>query len=101
VEYITADGGKIPNLGEKSVNGLSAEGHKMAIRFQVASVSKPLISVAKLTAAGHKVTFGEDSGSIVNGTTGTETVFEKKDGVFVMRIWMPRSNATATPFTRQ
>ena len=56
-EYITADGGRIPNLGEKQVAGLSDTGTNMNIKFQVTSVDKPWVAVSTLTAAGHEVTF--------------------------------------------
>ena len=93
MEYVTADGSKLLNIGEKKVNGLSTEGRNVDIKFQVASISQPLISVAKLTAAGCRVDFGKESGSITN-PGGSKTLFEKKNGVFVLRIWMPTSGGT-------
>jgi hypothetical protein len=91
VEYICADGGRIPNLGEKAVGGLSDEGQKLAIVFQVANVDRPLIAVSKLTAAGHDVWFGRTHGVITNGTTGHSTTFFKKNGVYVLKVWTPRA----------
>ena len=81
MEYVCADGGRIPNLGEKSVGGLSDEGQKLAITFQVANVDRPLIAVSKLTAAGHDVWFGKTYGVITNGTTGQSTQLTKKNCV--------------------
>ncbi len=63
VEYVCADGGHIPNLGEKLVGGVSDERHMLSINFQVACVDKPLIAVSKLTAAGHEVWLGRRTAS--------------------------------------
>ena len=90
VEYVCADGGRICNMGEKSVSGLSDEGVKLAINFQVTTVDRPLIAVSKLTAAGHQVWFGQDFGTITHGVTGKSTKFHRKNGVYVLKIWVPR-----------
>jgi hypothetical protein len=89
VEYVCADGGRIPNLGEKLVGGVSDDGHKLSINFQVANVDKPLIAVAKLTEAGHEVWFGKTWGVIKHGTTGRCTGFSRKNGVYVIKVWVP------------
>jgi hypothetical protein len=90
-EYVCADGGRIPNMGEKSVPGLSDAGTRLAIKFQVTTVDRPLIAVSKLTAAGHIVKFGNQNGTITHGATGKQTQFRKKNGVYVLRIWVPRA----------
>jgi hypothetical protein len=90
-EYITADGARIRNQGEKLVPGLSDEGSSMSINFQVTQVEMPLIAVSKLTAIGHQVWFGGDHGYITHGSSGKHTKFFKKKGVFVLRIWVPRA----------
>jgi hypothetical protein len=99
VEYICADGGRIPNIGEKLVGGVSDEGHKLSINFQVACVDRPLIAVSKLTAAGHDVWFGKTYGVITNGATGQSTVFKKKNGVYVLKMWSPRSPVACSPLS--
>ena len=96
VEYVCADGGRIPKLGEKSINGLSEEGQKLAINFQVTSVDRPLIAVSRLTAVGHDVWFGKDYGVITHGVTGKHTTFLKKNGVYVLKVWIPAAATAAT-----
>ena len=96
-EYICADGGRIPNMGEKLVCGVSEEGSKLSINFQVTTVDKPLIAVSKLTAAGHQVWFGKQHGVITHGVTGKTTTFEKKNGVYVLRVWAPKPATARTP----
>ena len=100
-EYITADGGRIRNMGEKAVNGVSDEGGKLSINFQVTSVDRPLIAVSKLTAAGHQVSFGRESGTMKHGVTGKATKFQKKNGVYVLRVWVPTSSELPSGGSRQ
>ena len=88
-EYVCADGGRIPNLGEKVVRGLTTEGGAMNIKFQVTQVENPLLSVAKLTSAGHSVEFGDHGGVITHGKTRATTTFVKKNGVYVLDVWVP------------
>ena len=73
------------------VPGLSDEGSSMSINFQVTQVEMPLIAVSKLTAVGHQVWFEGDHGVIKHGSSGKQTKFFKKKGVFVLRIWVPRA----------
>ena len=81
--YEIADGTEIPNLGEKLMPVVTAEGAWKGLRAQVADVSKPLQSVRSLVKSGHVVVFGdgEDAESyIVNKVTGERTAV-KDDGV--------------------
>ena len=97
VENVCADGGRIHNVGEKSVKSLSDDGVKLNVTFQVAAVDRPLISVAKLTAAGHRVRFEPDHATIVNIASGRKTHVEKKNGVYVLRMWVPAAAQLSEP----
>ena len=44
--YQTADGGKIPNLGQQLLRGCTDESHPCGLTMQVADVTMPLLSVA-------------------------------------------------------
>mgnify|MGYP001343074699 CR=1 FL=1 len=70
VMYTTADGGEIPNLGEK---------------FQLADVRKPLIAVSALTAKGHKVEF-DTTGGWIRPSKGQPIRFQKQNGVYMMEL---------------
>jgi hypothetical protein len=97
-EYVTADGGRLYNFGEKAVTGQTGDGERLSILFQVTSVDKPLIAVSKLTAAGHHVHFEKNGGVVTHGSTGRSTAFEKKNGVYILKIWVPQAAAdVATP----
>ena len=34
--------------------------------------------------------FGQDFGTITHGVTGKSTKFHRKNGVYVLKIWVPR-----------
>ena len=57
--------------------------------FQVAEVSRPLIGVGRVCEMGNRVIFGSSGGIIKNLSTGAETRFERKDGVYVFTLWIP------------
>ena len=86
VMYEIANGDEIPNLGEKLMPVVTAEGAWKGLLAQVADISKALQSVRSLVKAGHAVVFGDDDENggtcsyIVNKVTG-ECTSVKDDGV--------------------
>ena len=100
MEYICADGTRIQNIGEKMTPGITDEGAKFKVNFQVTDVDRPLIAVSKRTAAGYDVWFSEKFGAITS-KNGKETKFIKKRGVYVLRMWAPRSPETVPGGRRQ
>ena len=90
-EYVTADGARLPNMGEKAVKALSDEGAPLAVKFQVTLVDKPLLAVSMLTAAGHEVSFHERGGTITNKANGKTTVFKRQNNVYVLPMWVRRN----------
>ena len=57
-EFLMGDGGTIPNLGQSELN-LTDEAVDRDIKsvFQIAAVTRPLMSVGKICDEGHSVTF--------------------------------------------
>ena len=98
VTYEVANGEEIPNLGEKLMPVVTAEGTWRGMRAQVADVSKALQSVRTLVRAGHMVVFGDgddgDGNYIVNKITG-EFTSVKDDGTnYLLGLYIaPRSEA--------
>ena len=99
VEYVCADGGKIPNLGAKDVRSVTDNGGKLNVRLQVTQVDRPLLAVSKAVDAGHEVVFTNKGGFITHGATGCKTPFVKKNGVYTLNLWVPTS--TKSGGTRQ
>ena len=70
------------------------------MKIQSAAVSRPILSVARLVGNDNEVSFSKIGGSIKNRTTGREVHFERKHGVYVLRVWLrtgpdPGTQATA------
>lgn len=84
--YRAANGARIPNLGQQTVSFRTAEGHDCSLRFQVAGVERPLVSVSQLGRTGHKVEFGADGGSIVHQETGRRIHLARVGGVYLLKM---------------
>ena len=56
-KYCAADGSPIAHLGPLVAEGMSDEGTALKIDIDIGKVTRPLISVFKMTSAGHKVRF--------------------------------------------
>ena len=55
VTYYTASGHPLPNLGEVTLSGKTADGLGLNMTMQVAGVKKTLASVRKMCEAGNRV----------------------------------------------
>ena len=88
VKYTTADGGIIPNQGERLISFFSREQTPCKVRFQITDVKRPLLAVSALTASGHTVEFNDDGGK-VRLTNGKEIGFIKQNGVYLLEMWVP------------
>jgi hypothetical protein len=89
VYYTAANGGKLYNLGQTHVPISMSNGSRTMATFQVADVSRPLMSVSKVCEMGNRVVFGAGGGYIMNIQTGATTRFETKDGIYVFKMWIP------------
>ena len=94
VTYTTADGGEIPNLGEKKVSYKTFEGHSVCSIFQVADVRRPLLSVHRLTSSGYNVRFSEQGGTITHPDRKGAIGFKRRGGLYILDMWV-------APFQRQ
>ncbi len=98
VTYEVANGEEIPNLGERLLAVMTAEGTTRGLRAQVADVSKPLQAVRQLTRTGHLVVFGDgpegDDHYVLNRFTGERNEI-KDDGInYLMGLYiMPPEEA--------
>ncbi len=73
VEYEVASGDTLPNLGEKKMAVLTAEGTLRGYTSQCADVSKPLQAVRALLESKHAVCFGLGDGDdhlVINKVSG-------------------------------
>ena len=96
VQYASATGEEILNLGEVVLPVITAEGTKRRMRLQ-ATVSRPLASVKRTCEAGHTVVF-DDTGSfilnfILNKATGEINALREECGNYMLDLWVPPTNA--------
>ena len=73
------DGGTIPNMGESQLT-LSDQNRDLTSVFQIASVTRPLMSVGRICDQGHSITFDAVM-AVVHAADGTELCkFERQNG---------------------
>ena len=75
------DGGTIPNLGQSKLNLTDDKiDRDLESVFQIAAVTRPLMSVGKICDGGHTVTFS-DVMAVVNDKDGAELArFHRSNG---------------------
>ena len=88
MKYTSASKHKLPNLGQQAIHACTEDGHMTDVLFQVADVSKPLISVSALCERGNRVIFGKAGGIVKNLRTGTETAFYRQNGIYILSMWL-------------
>lgn len=96
VRYEVADGTLMENEGEKEFVAMTEEGNTRKLVGQVCGVNKSLLSVRKVTGAGNTVVFKKGYGWIENDKSGEKTWMEEKDGMYVVRLWVPRDQGGFT-----
>ena len=84
--YRAANGSRLPNLGQQVASFRTPEGLNRSLRFQIAGVERPLISVAQLAKTGHRVEFGADEGHIVHVPSGQRLRLQRTGGVYLLRM---------------
>ena len=96
--YRAANGARLPNLGQQVAAFRTPEGLNRSLRFQIAGVERPLISVAQLAKTGHRVEFGAEEGHIVHVPSGQRLRLQRTGGVYLLRMLVkdsrPASSAT-------
>ena len=79
-KFLMGDGGEIPNLGQKSLNLCDHKGNNVKSIFQIAAVTRPLMSVGRICDEGHEVTFNATV-AVVKDKGGSEICrFERQPG---------------------
>ena len=90
---------KLPNLGQQQLHACTHEGLDTEVLFQIADVSKPLVSVSAICELGNRVIFGRGGGVVQNLASGHETPFQRKNGIYVLEMWL--LDDSSAPFHRQ
>ena len=102
VRYETADGTEIENEGQKSFYAMGERGFLRRLQMQLAPVSKPLLSVKRMTELGHNVSFDEEGGWIVDRNSGEHVWLRPEGGMYMLRLWVYKGGKELPPnFGRQ
>ena len=84
-KYMSASGETLKNLGEKKVEVITNEGMKANATFQIADVTRPLCSIARVCDQGNTVVFTSTGGFIEN-VHGARTHFERSNNVYTLEF---------------
>ena len=90
--YLAAGGERIHNLGQQTLNVVTNEGHKATTVYQIAEVTRPLTAVGATCDKGNFVVYGPGGGCIYNLTTGIQTNFSRRGGIYELDLWMKTNN---------
>ena len=88
--YRAANGKPIKNYGQRKITGLTNQGKEIKTKMVVADVTKVLASVAKMVECGNTVVFDENESYVMHKRTGVKTPIEKRNGMFVIDMWVKR-----------
>ena len=88
VNYASATGQPIPNLGEQRLPLCTVEGTLRSMTFQAAPVARPLGSVKRMMESGHRVVFDPEGCYIENKTSGEINWLREENGNFMMDMWI-------------
>ena len=103
--FVTAGGGRLRNRGQLKLNLRADNGRKgrdVRLTFQVANVTRPLLSVSKICDAGFVVKFTSEM-AIVEDKKGKEVCrFIRRKGLYIasMKLRNPKFRAKETDFRR-
>ena len=88
VNYASATGQPIPNLGEQRLPLCTSEGSLRSMTFQATPVSRALGSVKRMNETGHVVVFDGQNSYIQNKVTGEVNWLREENGNYLMDLWI-------------
>ena len=83
----------IPNEGEKRIMAVTEEGVEKRLILRVCDVNQGLISASKSASSGNRVILDDDGSYVENKSSGQKTWVEKRDGMYIMSLWVRRPKA--------
>ena len=98
--WVSASKHRLKNLGQQKIKACTEEGEETEVLFQIADVSKPLVSVASICERGNRVLFGKVGGVVQNLRTGREIPFYRRNGIYILTMWLQDGDEPEQPFAR-
>ena len=71
------------------------------MKVQVCDVNKALLSVKKVTKAGHRVVLEEDGGYIEDKVTKEKMWLRQENGMYLLKLWVKKAGKSSEGFARQ
>ena len=88
--FVVGNGHNIPNKGEVHLNLDAGKGPLQAI-FQVAGITRPLMSVSKICDQGLRCIFDDDKATVTDKKTGSVVCeFQWRGGLYVATMTLKR-----------
>ena len=102
-KYFGADGTPIDEFGQLTINAVLDEGSEMKTTFDVAKITRPLLSVNQITQNGHQVIFGLKDSYIKLMGSSKRIPMRAEGRLYMLDMWVkiPASLAEKSPFVRQ
>ena len=89
LKYRAANGSPINNYGERLVKGVTDDGQKTSMAFQIADVRTPLASVYQIVKAGNRVIFEKGQSRVENLSNHRVTPIRENHGSYEFDLWLP------------
>ena len=102
-KYFGADGSPIDEYGQLTVNAVLGEGSEMKTTFDIAKITRPLLSVNQISQNGHQVIFGKSESYIKLQGSNKRVPLRAEGRLYMLDMWVkiPASIAEKSPFVRQ
>ena len=83
--YIVGNGAPVPNMGQVSIN-MDHHGTPLKSTFQVAAITRPLMSVGKICDQGLKCLFEREKATVLSQDGVQVCEFERRGGLYVATL---------------
>ena len=102
-KYFGADGSPIDEYGQLTINAVLEEGAEMKTSFDIAKITRPLLSVNQISQNGHQVIFGKSESYIKLQGSNKRVPLRAEGRLYMLDMWckIPASIAEKSPFVRQ
>ena len=105
-KFVVGNGERVKNQGQVLVKMAQTQGNdtiNMSSIFQVAQITRPLMSVSKICDQGMVCIFEHDHARVVDGGGKTVARFERDGGLYTctMKLRKPGTDKVNAGFTRQ
>ena len=95
--FVGVDGVRIPNEGQVELNLAGPQG-RFKSTFQVAKVTRPLMSIARICDRGHRVIFEKSHASVLNEQGQEVCRFARRGNLYMIDV---KLKAPSAGFTRR